>query len=309
MSRGGTTWIGNCLNEHPNVAVFGESLFWGRNYIVPTGEEGCYTKGEVKRVLSLLAQSCVAFLNENSGQLKNIKKTQWHDIINTIDVVECTPAELFRKVCLKISDEEKVEYVIEKTPHHLNWIPRIVEAYPGTKLVVMVREAYGFMLSYKHQGDRKSKEVKAQFKALYHPIACAFIWRRYMLSALEMRTRFPKQTHVVEFDDLRNKSEVCWQNVLSFWGIEYAPLIKVEGRNSSFVANRKTLSPVDVFWMNLVAGRVMRRGGYVKKKSSAGLGAISFSVLQLIPWSCRAVFLLKSRVPGGMIKYFLRIIK
>jgi len=309
MSRGGTTWLGNCLNEHPNVAVFGESLFWGRNFIKPTGKNGSYTLEEVKQVLHLLAESCTAFLGEGKGKLKNVKKDNWKTLINEIEVASCTPSELFYNICLKISEKERIAHVIEKTPHHVNWIPRIVKAYPDTKLVIMVRDAYGFMLSYKYQGSHGSKEARAFFKALYHPVACSLIWRRYMLSALEMSTHFPKQTYVVEFEDLKNKPELCWQNVLSFLGIVEAPFIEVRDHNSSFVSERKTLSSVDVFWMNLIAGEAIQKGGYVKKKSGVRPSEVLLSTLSLILWIFRMPFLLRHHFPSEKLKYFLKIIK
>ncbi len=41
MSRSGTTWLSNSLNAHPSVAVFGETGFWGKMYIVPKGQTYC----------------------------------------------------------------------------------------------------------------------------------------------------------------------------------------------------------------------------------------------------------------------------
>lgn len=162
MSRGGTTWLGHCLNEHPAVAVWGESLFWGRNYIQPANGES-YTHLEVKRVLSLLSNGSEAFFGKHSGNLKYIDKDSWRGIKSLNLECPCQPSELFAAVCCWIANKEDAEYVIEKTPHHVDWISRIKDACPNAKFVVMVRGAYGFMLSYKHQGDRKSPSVKRRF--------------------------------------------------------------------------------------------------------------------------------------------------
>jgi hypothetical protein len=61
--------------------------------------------------------------------------------------------------------------------------------------------------------------------------------------------------------------------------------------------------------MNVVAGRIMRQAGYATKESGASVGAIIYSAFYFFPWAIRALFLLKSLVPPGLIKYFLRISK
>jgi len=52
MARSGTTWLGRTLAEHPEVAVFGESSFFGRLY-VPPGPDGMYGDRELARVRAI----------------------------------------------------------------------------------------------------------------------------------------------------------------------------------------------------------------------------------------------------------------
>lgn len=308
MSRGGTTWLGNCLNEHPQVAVFGESLYWGRNYIAPTDAD-CYTQDEVKKVLQLLSRDCKAFLGDEVGNLKQIDRDGWKLLLGAIEIEKCSPAALFQKVCEQVGEGEGVDFVVEKTPHHVNWIPRILSSYSDAKFVVMVRDPYGFMLSYKHQGDRKHESAKKDFKALYHPLACAYIWRNYMKSALCMHQSYEGQTLVVRFEELRSSPEECWSDVLHFWNIPFVPLVLSDDCNSSFTGDKHSLEPIDIFWMNLVAARLIRSGGYSKIKSGVSLGEVLSSLCALFKWIFSASKLLRSRVPGGLLKYFFKFKK
>jgi hypothetical protein len=293
------------LNEHQQVAVFGESLYWGRNYIAPT-DNGCYTQGEAERVLQLLSRDCKAFIGDGGGNLKRIDRDGWKALLEVLDVEECSPAVLFQKVCEQVGERENVEFVVEKTPHHVNWIPRIISSYSNAKFVVMVRDPYGFMLSYKHQGDRKSGFAKRDLQALYHPLACAYMWKGYMHSALRMHQRFETQTHIVRFEELRTDPDQCWNDVLNFFEVPFVPLITVSDRNSSFTSAKRTLEPIDIFWMNLLAGRAIQAGGYSKRKSGVTIVELLGSICGLIPWGFRAAKLLKSRVPGGLLKYFIK---
>ena len=300
--------MSSCLNEHSDIAVFGESLFWGRNFIKPTVHDGCYTREEVTRALFLLKKSCTQFIGEGEGKLKNITKEKWEGIVDGIETKCQTPQKLFLRICLEILKKEGVKYVIEKTPHHVNSIPLIVKAYPNSKFIIMKRSAYGFMLSYKYQGCQKSENIRKRFRSLYHPIACAIVWRRYMLSILEMGERFPLKTHVIEFESLKNNPELCWKGALSFLEIPQSPFIEVQDHNSSFTSRRKSLSPVDVFWMNLIAGKAMRKGGYSIKKSGARVVPILLSILLLVPWASRLFLSHGNSFPGGRMKYFLSIL-
>lgn len=306
MSRGGTTWLGHCLNEHPQVAVFGESLYWGRNYLSPN-EGGGYTTDQVRRALQLLAKDCKAFLGEGEGNLKQIDRDQWKLLLGRVEVKECSPAAVFQRVCELVREIEGADFVVEKTPHHVNWIPRILNAYPSAKFAVMVRDPYGFMLSYKHQGDRKHGFAKRDLQALYHPFACAYMWRGYMNSALRMHQSFEAQTHIVRFEELRESPEKCWNDVLNFFEVPLASLVTVSDRNSSFTGVKRTLKPIDIFWMNLIAGSAIKEGGYLKMKSGVKIVELLGSICGLIPWGFRAAKLLKSRVPGGILKYFFKL--
>lgn len=301
MSRGGTTWLGHCLNEHPNVAVYGESLYWGHNYIEPL--EGGYSKGQVEQSLNLLASGTRAFLGESPGDLKHIDLSVWESLRELNVKTPCSPAFLYSQVCEWLAVQEKVDFVIEKTPHHIDWIPRIKQALPEAKFVMMVRDPYGFMLSYKHQGDRKSPRVKKQFDQLYHPLGCAFVWRRYMQSALRAERDYSSSVLRIEFQSLRTEPQRVWDGVLSFFGLPLAPLSFVDEQNSSFPEERPKLESVDIFWMNCLSGRAIRNAGYEVASSDVGVFDLVRSFFSLFPWCFFIVQHLGRNVPGGILKY------
>jgi hypothetical protein len=302
MSRGGTTWIGHCLNEHPDIAVFGESLYWGRNYIHPANGID-YTKVESERVLSLLSGGTAAFIGEAPGHLKRINIARWQGIQQIATADAKTPAELYENVCEWIANEEGVTHVIEKTPHHIDWIPRIKEQLPAAKFVMMIREPYGFMRSYKHQGDRKPEPARLRFERQYHPLGCALIWRRYIRSAMFAKKNYGDSVLWVEFDELRESSEAVWSNILAFFELPYVSLKMVKEQNSSFTVKSNSLDPIDVFWMNLIAGSDMRKAGYSSRRSGVALSSIFRSVGGLFSWSWIAFNHLRKTVSGGVLRY------
>lgn len=306
MSRGGTTWIGHCLNEHPDVAVFGESLYWGRNFVRPTCDDGCYTEPEARLILSKVSQDSVAFIGEGAGYLRNISLGKWQTVKDLDLPVPCTPASLFEAICRWIAGSEKVDYVIEKTPHHVDWIPRIRTAFSDAKFVIMLRDPYGFMLSYKHQGDRKPVAARRHFERFYHPLGCAYVWKRYMRSIAQARIDHGTALHMVDFKLLKQSPDEVWEGLLKFLNLPMVPISAVEEQNSSFTGNKHELEPVDVFWMNFIAGRELARAGYAKHASGVHLREVFYSLLGLIPWSIYVIRRLWSSVSGSLLKYLLK---
>lgn len=295
--------MGNCLNEHPNVAVFGESCFWGRHYIEPTNSDGSYSRSDANVLCKRLKSGSRAFLGDGPGLLKHFTRSSWDEVMQSLCFENKTPAEAFMMICDAVSAREGKASIVEKTPHHVVWIPRIKSALPGAKFLIMVRDPYGFVLSYKHQGDRKSAQTKANFERLYHPVACAFIWRRYMKSALAMKRRYTTDTKIVEFASLRERPEELWFDVLDFFGFDSAGFCPVAAKNSSFQSNRAELTSVEKFWVNFICGKYSRLYGFRLEESGVGCIQVLSSAVAFVPWAFQALLTLKGKVSGGLFKY------
>ena len=53
MPRAGTTFLVRSLNQHPRVVSFGESRFWGNDWVEP-GPDG-YDRAQLETVIERLA--------------------------------------------------------------------------------------------------------------------------------------------------------------------------------------------------------------------------------------------------------------
>ncbi|MEA5596118.1 sulfotransferase [Rivularia sp. UHCC 0363] len=312
MSRGGTTWLGKCLNEHPDTAVFGESLFWGRAYIQPQ-EDGTYSQKQVDNILSRLIQhGCEAFLGKGNGNLKNITPNNLKNLIPTAfgntEFVP-TPVSVFKKICQTICEAESKKITIEKTPHHVNWIDRIIRAMPNSRFVIMIREPYGFMLSYKHQGDRWQEPERTKFKRLYHPLICSLLWRGYIRAATYATHSYAQNTLVVRTEDMKSDSEAVLNEVQKFFLLNPVSKLasKIPPDNSSFlIAERPSLKSEDIFWMNLVASKEISQFGFEKQSSMIEPLRILCSILQLPIWTIRNFIHLNNETSGSVFQYLMR---
>lgn len=315
MSRSGTTWMGKCLNEHPDTAVFGESLFWGRAYLEPK-QEGKYSLEQIQAILYRLKNEGMdAFLGETAGCLKYIHESNLDNLINEIlQEIEqpLKPATLFLLILQKIAQFEHKTNVIEKTPHHVNWVERIITALPDARFIIMVRDPYSFMLSYKHQGDRYTGKSKQKHQNLYHPFLCAFLWRGYIKAANKAVNSYPQQTLLIRTEDLKKDAQSVLNKVQNFLLLEINKNLatKIPRDNSSFPEQEKPfLKAEDIFWMNLIAGREIRQFNFDLQSIPFKPLNILVSILKLPYWGIWTFFHLWNKTEGSVTKYLLHWLK
>lgn len=304
MSRGGTTWLGRCLNEHPEVAVFGETLFWGRCYVKETST-GVYEHEGIDSVIHFQRNLNTAFYGDSAGCLKKVGVSEWHKALGELKQAgPLSPKAVFDHLVRKVGLLENKSIVIEKTPHHLNHIAKIEKWYPDSRYIIMVRDPYSFMLSYKNQGLQRSVERRKRMARYFHPIGCALVWKGCARKAAIEIKRLGDRAILVHFQDLKADPDGVWERVVGFLGIKPTPLPRVDDKNSSFSKHeRPKLSGVDVFWMNLIARDTITNLGYEKRNASVPLFSVIGSLFSLVPCSIRILREISLRSSGSFIGY------
>lgn len=313
MSRGGTTWTGKCLNEHSQAAVFGESLFWGRRYLPPKSD-GRYSREETAMVLESLRNGFKHFVGDGPGHLKKVTSQHGGEIIEAVArqlPPRPTPYEVFATYGREIARREGKATFVEKTPHSVLWIDRIIAQAPDLRMLVLVRNPYDFMLSYKHQGDRKPAEVRQAFQEVYHPFGCAMVWRGYARAALKARDVYPRQTLLISFEELTAPESGAIQCLQEFFGLPIEPIERlVPTDNTSFPGGaRPELSAVDLFWMNLIARKWIRTLGYERQRTPFAPLGVLWSLVTLVPWAWRSYRYVASTRRDSTLKYLLNWVR
>lgn len=314
MSRAGTTWMSKCLNTHPSCASFGETLFWGRLYR-PPANDGVYSREEILELLERLQSISLEPSDNDYGSLQADTVKAWYsDLVNDLaDKDLSTPDKMFYSLCEFIAKHENKAFVVEKTPHHLNWIDRIHKDYAKSKYIIMIREPYGFMKSYKNQGLQRDDRVRKIHEKQYHPIQAALVWRGYSRSVRKAQTEFPDYTLTIKNEDLFKNSHDILIQVAEFIGLPDSKLIaeKLPGRTNSSVDNTvsKDMDSADFFWLNLIAGNEIKNMGYELRKGDFAPLLILWSFIRLPLWGIRTIQLLRSNSKANLIQYFWRWIK
>lgn len=306
MPRAGTTWLCRSLNNHPEVCAFGETSFWGRSFVEPAGA-GEYTRAQ----LAGLRESLTEFVLEPRGgrgglESKGEARPSWA----TASVEGCpapvTPGRVFARFCAELARAEGKLHAVEKTPHHLLWIDRIERELPGVRLIVTLREPFGFVRSYKHQGDRKPEWVRRNFERRYHPAAAALIWRRYLRAAGDVAGLGAQRVQEIWLQEIEKDPAAVLGRVQRFLGVEESVTQPAPAANTSFPAREAPdLGPEDIFWLQLLNRRSMRIRGFAPRRAPVG-AAVLGSLLSLPRWAAWNAKNLRPMVRGSLSGYVAR---
>lgn len=314
MSRAGTVWLCRSLNAHSLVASFGESNFFGRCFVSP-GRDGYYSEAQLRRVVDGLKRRRLGTtIGDGQGCLAMNHARQVAIISEEFEgeTGKLGPGDVFRRMCQAIAKGNGKTISIEKTPQHLLCISRILRYLPHVRMVVMLRDPYSFMLSYKNQGVRKPQHTRESFASLYHPLVCALIWRSYLRAAFYEAERCPQQLLLVRNEELKRPEELL-QRVQRFLQIEPVERLRgaVAGINSSFPdGSRPELDSADLYWMNRLARREIEQYGCEYRplpRQARIAGARSLAKLPI--WSIRSAIKMQRLVNGNPFAYLAAWLK
>jgi hypothetical protein len=308
MPRAGTTWLCQALNAHHDVAAFGESMFWGKSYTVPS-INGRYDETALRRAKSslLAADFESTLVIPGPGLMKCIGCEDLPGIVERSFGnlgSRASPSAVFTSLACEIARAEGKSHWVEKTPHHLLYADRILQHLPEARFVVMIREPYSFMLSYKHyRGHKNTAACKERFARRYHPLACALVWLSSWRAALQLARSVPDQTLIVRMEELEADPVNLILRVQSFFSLPEG--VDMQGAvckvNSAFHQGaRPELSDGDIGWMNFIAGAAIREAGYKLLPWPTDVYEVSRSVIDVAAWSLRWLRDMKKTTPGSL---------
>lgn len=314
MSRAGTTWVMNNFNTHPDIFAWGESLFWGRKHF-DEDENGFLSENDLQQIQEWFLTG-MPFEDgwrqdeyQNRTLLRDNFKTLINDFFEKELVRPISNKELFQSLSNYLAKIEGKKYSIEKTPHHLIYFNRILEAYPNAKFIVLIRKPYDFMLSYKHQGDRKEANVRKAFDDLYHPLGCSLVYKKYFELANRLKRELPDQFLVMNIEDVWKDPKHHFENMTDFLGIENAINPKGEKVNSSFIKGKEELNSADLFFMNLLCKRSLSENGFAEFRRARIDLTLLLSLFRTPLWAIKTIASKSRSINGSRLDYFLRWIR
>ena len=301
MPRAGTTFLSNLINKHSRIGSVGETLYFGRMFI--ESENDTYNDEQINKIQKRL-------ININYKNLKEDENKIFQENIvaefKKIKRQTASPKVVFNayaKAYLDVFEGKKIFF--EKTPHHIQHIERIRMYYPNAKFLILMRDPYEWMLSYKYQGSQVNKVIRDAFKSIYHPIACALIWKKNYNSIEKVKKQIPNQALILDNKNLSDKKTLM--EIFAFLNVEFED-IKHKKMNSSFeTIDKQALTPIDIYWMNLINSKLIRTSNFTIKKVKVSLKDKVRSLFKVIPLIINVST--KIKVNGSKVNYFLKYLK
>ena len=217
--RSGTTWLGNMLSEHPDLAgirhdsYFGirESMFFSHIYdrYGDLHEETNFI--EFVQVMTMV--DYFRLVGATEEVFFSLKARKYEDI--------------FRSLMDRYAEERGCEFWIEKTPMHALWINKLAQFYPDAKFVAIKRNPDAVVAS----GLSRRSSVNMRRRVSISKIVME--WTFYNKVIDDFARRFPGRIISTTYEELTSETESVLVRICIFLGIPYDPIMC----NQSFVPN------------------------------------------------------------------------
>lgn len=288
-SRSGTTMMRRVLGNHPDIYMLEELHFFEQLW--STEDIG----REISKEKAATLASRLLFI-QRDGYLTELDiekyKGEAEKIVAAI-TGKIYSHEVLRAFLFYETQLHQKTIPCEKTPQDVFYIGEILSLFQSAKIINMVRDPRGVMLSQKRKWQRKNmgavfmtRKEQRRLKINYHPITISKLWNASVRNALKFKTHI--QVHHVIFEKLVNESEPEIKRLCRFLEIEFTPeMLQIPQVGSSNEADKpeefgiKTeragnwekggLNNAEIYFCQKICGNYMKQYGYEVKPVKPGI--------------------------------------
>lgn len=221
-SRSGTTMMRRVLGNHPHIYMLEELHFFEQLWSTADKSNAISKEAATTLAAKLLFIQRDGYLTQMNTQKHRDEATV---IVNNIEGALYPHAVLNSFLFFETQLHGKT-IPCEKTPQDVFYINEILELFPGAKIVNMVRDPRGVMLSQKRKWQRRkmgagfmTKKEQRRLKINYHPITISKLWNASIRAAAKFIDH-PK-VHNMIFEKMVNESESEIKSLCNFLEIEF----------------------------------------------------------------------------------------
>lgn len=242
-SRSGTTLMCRILGNHSTVLALNELHFFGELASIDTVERPADERRLATMAAMILARQArdlwVAGPTPDEEQ-------RARELVAALPAESRTPAQLYAATVAALAADAGKRIGCEQTPRNIFYARRLLELYPQSRVVHMVRDPRAVLASQKNRWRMRqlggknvpwSEIVRLWFN--YHPVTMSRLWRQATQVALELESH-PRCT-LVRFEDLVASPEPTVRSVCDWLQLTFEPnLLDVPQWGSSNIAHGKS---------------------------------------------------------------------
>jgi hypothetical protein len=320
-SRSGTNLLRALANEHSQIWMSGETHYFDDLRPRLPGEGRALLEGSDRERAEryFLALSHRAFGQKGDPSASRIERDELRALAGELGG---TGDAYFEALCRLRARHHGKPHWAEKTPRHVYRIEALLEAFPGAKVVCVVRDPRAVIASYRDwhgAAGRRGVEEHAELAAdrrrsrrSYNIVIQCLLWRGVVQASYEAeRKHGPDRVRIQRFEALAERPEKEVRALCEWLGLEYEPaMLEIPVVNSSYATSggtegvskepverwRKRLSDREVGIVQSVCGRLMDELGYRREPVKASPPALGWAWATAPYAAARAAVLNRDRL-------------
>jgi hypothetical protein len=329
-SRSGTNLLRALLNEHSEVWMSPETHYFddlrprlskgGRTQLEPQERERCENY--------FLALSHRAYGQEGDPAGARIDREELRALAAELGG---TGDAYFEALCLIRARLHQRPRWGEKTPRHVYRITEMLEAFPGAKVICLVRDPRAVIASYRDWHTAGAKEGvwndddalaadRARTRRSYNIVLMSYLWRGVVQASYEaLRLHGGDSVYVQRFERIAADPEGETRALCAWLGLEYEPaMLAIPVVNSSYASSgeaggvssepverwKATLSPNEISVIQRCCGSMMDELGYEKDPVRGSYAGLAWAWLTVPFAVVRAAVVNRGRL--GRMSYAVR---
>jgi hypothetical protein len=273
LPRSGTTLLRYVLNSSGEIAICGETHFFGsprlKSYITGKflpGNEHPYNQsiqGHGRKVINLIEEggkSCeivdriADYLFSINGHYwrwfqDNMSREEFEKRLGVLDLTAKNVLDLLLTIYAK-----EGQIVGEKTPAHLYYVPTLLDWFPGAKAIHIIRDPRAVYVSHRRFIDLRTKSQsyglrrrivsKVKIILLFY---VTFSWARAVSLHRVYSRMFSDRYYLCKFEDLILSPTTQIQDICHFLEMDFSKsMLQPVFHNSSFISWDEQMSGFEI---------------------------------------------------------------
>ena len=185
-----------------------------------------------------------------------------------------------------------------QVPKDIFHIEQILDFYPNAKIIICVRDARDFLLSYKYKWRSTSADNVDRIQSLYHPVLTSLIWKSSIKRIADIQALVLAENQLlIRYEDLVSNPEKEIKKVCALVKEGYEPaMLNVKNHNSSNTKNnnkdstifstsvgrwKTDLSTSEAYVANLLCHKQLTEMGYASNYNSINFAKVAWYFITL----------------------------
>jgi hypothetical protein len=326
-SRSGTNLVRTLLNAHSELWISAETHYFDdlRPQLPGNGKEQLSGDQLERCERYFLALSRRAFGQAGDPAESSVER---EELRGAAAELGGTGDAYFEALCLIRARRRERPRWGEKTPRHVHRIDELLDAFPGAKVVCLMRDPRAVVASYRdwhgaaeRRGTVEGEELAAdrrRTRRSFNVVLMSLLWRSVVRASHEALGRHgPERVRIQRFERLAEQPEAEVRELCNWLGLAYEPaMLEIPVVNSSYATGgegvsgeplerwRERLSEREVATVQACCGRLMDELGYPKDEASISPLRLGWALVEAPFAAARAAFVNRDRL--GRAKQYIR---